>query len=397
MEKCVFCDTNLSPGSEEHVFLSALGGRVTTRRATCSGCNNAFSSNATGKVDDALAEGFIEIRNGLKIWSGRDAGPPLLTKAGTLQNGVEFDLAPGYVPVVRAGRIPTQLAVGSQHQLAARDEADVERILNILAKRGHTLQEGTATHVQQKAPTVHRSVSFDGKKVWRCVAKTAVTGFVVLYGNEHALRFVSTQLRKAIRYGTPAIDNFAGWDFTNEWPSIDLVAHPKTPDAQTSGFEHLLFICDVEENSVAYVSVFGNWRFSVLLGEKTGLPPKGLAINPRTTKLARFIVNALPPSAYIPKVLGSFSIEHGQVLAGIQSEFNRALQQWSVEAHDSYAEQLTDELQMAVQEAGEDETMRAAAIAKFARKLALLEHGGTWETDLNTVFDEDSGQTTSAG
>jgi len=237
MNRCLFCDCELTPGSEEHVFLSALGGRVATYRATCQACNNSFANDQTGKIDDALAEGFKQVRNGLKIWSGRNAAPPTLLKVGSMPNGAEFDLAPAFVPVMRVGHVPSTLSVGSVHQLIARDLVDAKRLTDIVSKRGFSAEIQDPTRVQQKVPPVHFSLSFNGPKVWRCVAKTAVVGFVVLYGNEQARAFVSEGLRASIRYGTPAIDNFAGWDFTNEWPSLlGLDAYQRTPGVQPSGF-----------------------------------------------------------------------------------------------------------------------------------------------------------------
>lgn len=392
MDKCLFCDCDLDPGSEEHVFLSALGGRVATYRGTCQGCNNAFANQETGKIDDALAEGFRAVRNGLRIWSGRKAPPPTLLKAGSMPDGAEFDLAPGFVVAMRPGRLPSVLASGSEHVLVARDEADAKRLLEILEKRGTSVERGTAVRVQQKAPETRISFSFDGPKVWRTVAKTAVVGFVVLYGNEQARRYISSELRAAIRYGAPSIENFAGWDFSNEWPVVhDLTAHPKTPDARPSGFEHSLVIADVDGKSVAYVTLFGGWRFSVLLGPGTNLPTRGLAVNPRDTKPARFVLNARPPTSYAPKQPGSFQSEVNLVWEHNIAATTRAMQTWNEEASAEYADKLAQELGMAIEAAGDDLAHRQSAIEDFTRKLVVIEHGGSWSTELETVFNEDTG------
>src|SRR4051812_8600725 len=106
MDKCVFCDSELNPGSVEHLFPSAIGGRVTTRRATCTACNNSFSSKETEAVDEDLSATFIHIRNALKIWSGRDGPPPTLKRVQVHPDGAELDLAPGLVPVTRPGKLP---------------------------------------------------------------------------------------------------------------------------------------------------------------------------------------------------------------------------------------------------------------------------------------------------
>lgn len=391
MEKCLFCDCDLAPGSEEHVFLSALGSRIVTTKATCQLCNNAFASDQTGKIDDSLAMSFEDIRNGLRIWTGRDKPPPTLLKAGTMSDGIEFDLAPGFVPVTRAGKVPNQIAVGHQLTLIARDEKDARRLVEILSKRGYSADVQKAIKVQTKVPTVRRQPVFNGPKIWRCVAKSAVVGSVVLYGNAQARSAISEDLRKAIRYGTPTIGNFVGWDFVNDWPTVKAVTpHQKTPNAKPSEFEHSLIVADVGIHLVAYVCLFGAWRFSAVLGPASGLPTRGLALNPRATKPARFIVEADPPLTYAPRAVGSFKAEHTSVLAANQAAFNRALQQWSSETHAEYVEQLTAELEVDVAQAGENETQRTAAIETFARKLATIEHGDKWETELDEILDEDS-------
>lgn len=383
MDICLFCTKELSPESEEHVFLSALGARLVTYRATCHACNNSFATEETGKVDDALAKSFEEIRNGLRIWSGRDAPPPTLPRAGNLESGAEFDLAPGYLPIVRPGRLPKNLRTSSEHQLNARNEADAKRMLGILSKRGMSTTVKNAVRVEQKVPPVERSLSFDGPKVWRSVAKTAAVGFVVMFGNEKARQFVSDDLRAAIRHGTPNIAEFAGWDFANEWPTFAIPEpHPKTPDAKLSGFEHSAVIADVGEYSVAYVILFGQWRFSVRLGRATKLPARGLALNPRSTRPARFIISARAPEKYSPSCPSSFRAEHTRTMEGVKAAFDFALNKWSEEARADYIDELADGLSKALEAAGQDEEARATAITKFAEKLATIEHGSAWMTEL---------------
>lgn len=389
MDKCLFCDCELNPGSEEHVFLSAIGGRITTRKVTCHECNKAFASDETDKVDDALAESFVLIRNGLKIWSGRQAQPPTIQKVETVGNDDEVDLAPGFVPLKRRSPIPEISPEKSRYEFTAINEADVDWLLGIMEKRGLRGEIQSAKRVEQRGQ-LKLSTNFDGPKVWRCVAKSAVAGFVVLYGNANARNFIAQNVRQSIRYGKPDIQNSTGWDFTNEWPAeITLEPHTKTPDAIASGFEHSIFVTDVREHSVAYNTFFGHWRFSVLLGGATGLQARGLAINPRATKLSRFIVKANIPQAYLPKVPGSHANEFAATSEGNTSAFNEAMKQWQEEAREVRNEQLAKELVAAIEAAGDDETCRVTAITEFARKVVLIEHGGAWEQEMKLKLDED--------
>jgi hypothetical protein len=389
MDKCLFCNDDLNPGSKEHVFLSALGGRMISEMVTCSGCNNAFSNNETGKMDDCLAESFVEVRNGLKIWTGRKAPPPTLIDAGEMENGVKFSLAPGYIPIMNKANIPTNIVSGKEYNIPVRDEAELAKVKSILNLRGYTYVSGKETRVRQKVPSVHFRVEYDLAKTYRGVAKTAVAAFVVMYGNEHARNYVSPDLRQAIRYGTHPIDKYAGFDFVNAWPKI-INFTSKTPEATLSGFDHSVIITDVNDDSVAYVTLFGNWRFSVLLGHKTGLPIRGFALNPRSATPAKFIITAEVPQVYGRRHESSYKDEHGFNTDGVRDAMMTAHAKWSEESHAAYLEDLTDEL-MAELIAIDDDVARDTVFANFATKLATIELGGKWQTDLSTDIrlDED--------
>jgi hypothetical protein len=60
--RCIFC-LNERPGSKEHVFALAIGGRLTTDRV-CEPCNSTLGS----RVDAALSDFFsIRVRRTLPI------------------------------------------------------------------------------------------------------------------------------------------------------------------------------------------------------------------------------------------------------------------------------------------------------------------------------------------
>ncbi len=164
MDNCIFCGNVLNPGSGEHVFLSALGGRVTTKRATCGKCNNDFATAATGKIDDDLAEVFIVVRNALQIWTGRGQHPPSIEKAGKFPDGNDFDLAPGMVPVIRPATIPalTSRPAGSEIIIAHPSDDDVRRVVEIAQKRGFELELVHTEHVHPQALPIKFSVGLGG-------------------------------------------------------------------------------------------------------------------------------------------------------------------------------------------------------------------------------------------
>lgn len=388
IDKCLFCDADLNPGSEEHVFLSALGARLVTAKAICSGCNNAFANSSTGKIDDALADSYVHVRNALQIWTGRNKAPPTIANAGVLDGGVSFDLAPGFTPFIRPPKLPSQLEAGSVLSLSVPDVAGVKRVQSILQQRKLQADLSNLVLIEQKVPRVRLRAEWDGIKVWKSIAKSAVAGFVVLYGNERARQVISPSLRGAIIGGQPAINHFCGWDFVNEWPAVtNLQPHPRCPAAQASGFEHSLIIAEVSHLTVAFIEIFGGWRFSVVLGPAVGIPTRGLAVNPRAMKPARFVIEGVPPLHYIPRTPDSFSAEHPHTLNAIKEANDRVLAQWSIESHEENHRRLTESL-MGLLGGVESEHEQDAIIENFIRKVATLEQGDAWESALELTFDE---------
>jgi len=392
MDKCLFCDCDLSPGSEEHVFLSSIGGRIKTRKATCVTCNNAFAGVGTGKIDDVFAKSFLQVRNGLKIWTGRDGEPPTIFKAGRLADGSEFDLAPAFIPIVRKARIPdtSSLTSGSVHTLTATDEQDAKRVMDILSKKGFDATITGAYRVREKAPLVKFSISFSEAGTLRSAAKTAVLAVCMLYGNELSREKIDRGLLQAIRYGSPDIGNYTGWDYINPWPIIESLApHPKTPDSTQSGYEHSVVIANVHDVWIAYLEFFGGFRFSLRLGGNSGLAPRGLAINPRSAVPARFVVAARPPGIYEAKNEFSYKNEVKETSAGVQRAFKRIVETWKKESEDAHFQELSNELMEELASGDGSAKSRAAAIRKWAEKIAITEMGARWAEKIDIPFDDD--------
>jgi hypothetical protein len=385
--KCLFCDVTLDPGGVEHVFLAALGGRLKTRAATCQSCNNHFATDEGGKIDDALADALRLVRCGLMIWTGRGKPPPTLQRAGRFPGGAEYDLAPGFVPVTRRATIPdlSGIKAGDFVTVHARDVEDVQRILAIARQRGLRPFVRDAKLVQTKAPITEFNIEFDGPKSWRAIAKTAVIGAVVLFGNEVARVHSSPELLASIRVGVPAIEDHAGWDYVNPWPKTTAtVAHRTTPRANLSGFEHSLVLTDIGSDWIGYVTLFGAFRFSVRMGGRSGLAPKGLALNPRAFRQERFELQVDAPTTYKRRSELSAREEHPATRSGVSDSFKAILRAWQDEAARTHFEEQSKELADQIMAAGDDEAAYTKAIAAWTRRIAALEGGDTWEQDLDT-------------
>lgn len=390
--KCLFCLSALEPGSTEHVFLAALGGRLTTKQALCGSCNNHFAHRDSGKIDDALSESLVLVRCALMIWTGRDRPPPTLRQFGRFENGSEYDLAPGGVPIPRCAPIPDFTAVkpGDVMAVHARDINDAKRILDIARKRGLRPVLHRSVAVETKAPRGESTINFDGPKTWRAIAKTAATGACVLFGNQSARARINPQLLSAIKTGSPNIGQYSGWDFVNPWPAVTSYRpHASTPGAELSGFEHSLLLVDVGDRWIAYVQLFGAFRLSACLGSRSGLPPKGMALNPRAFVPERFELTVDAPATYQPRHEASFREEQSTTLRGIEQSFTGILAAWEREAAHAHVDNLSKELAQLLREAPADDDSQTKVISKWTKRIAQLERGDKWEEELDIfLIDE---------
>jgi len=387
--KCVFCDGNLplaSDGSEEHVFLSSLGGRLITTRAICAACNNAFSTGETEFADAVVGQFFEAPRNFLNIISGRKGPPPTIENLQDPASGDYFDLAPGMTPVPRKFRIPNKEVMirGSEHRLVASTEAEAIRAREILALRRIEVEKflaSSATH--RVGPMNYRMLMSNKSAAYRSIAKTAIVAGVVLFGNETIRDKVSTDLRSSARYGREQVRSLVTAAVTPDWPMLlNARAHPDSPAATASGFEHSAVFIDVRDRWRAYLAFFGGFRFCVDLGPASGLPRRSLVVNPRSAVHARLDADIGVPQT-IPDIAALAAQHDPDIAAEFRSALDRVLtvcyQEGARRSDELRAKELANELE----EAGEDEDARTAVMARHSQKIATIDAGGVWQEPLD--------------
>lgn len=393
IDKCLFCDVTLIEGANttgEHVFLAALGGRTVTSRATCRACNNLFSTLATGKADDELARYFEVPRNLLGIWTGRDRPPPTLKGFGQLPSGRLYDLAPGGAPVPQAARIPSEADIASSPEqvIAARTPEEAVRTVEILKLRGYKVETGQAKHVQQQALGSLASLDADVDAAYRSIARLALVAACVVYGNASARTFSDPGLRQSAKVADASIRAFVALDFVNSWPRLDLRAHSRSPDAEQSGFEHSVSFSDFDGRWICYVELFGGFRFVVRIGAASGLPPRGMAINPRSRKVARFDAGVHFPSAMTPLVDPALPQYARQRDIGKRDAIERIKVAWQTETSALNISRWRDELLSELDGLSEP-TERARVLGLWARRVADVQFGDGWSEEIELPFNED--------
>lgn len=390
-EQCLFCDARfpVGAGSPEHVFLSSIGGRVVTKHAICAACNNAFSSSETDNSDQALRSLLLHACNALNISSGRRGLPPTIERAYEARPGVYFDLAPGLAPIARRAVIPKSgdLTVGSIHNVIASSAADGKRVLNVLRLRGIEAEIVKPTMVSEILPTFSIPMQFNVQSVARCVAKTAVVAASVIYGNQAANQYIQSGLRLGARSAASDMRPFVAFGYQAPWVRLEnLRAHPDTPTAETSGFEHSVALTDVGMRWIAFVEFFGAYRFTVDLGPKSSLPPSALIVNPRAYTRSVLQADVVAPHEYFHPT--SALSEQGIAAASdIRRATLRAFDDCYKSGRAAKAEQLGEDLMDMLDAAGESAEMRDAALAAWATKLATLESGGKWHEAIDGFLD----------
>lgn len=366
--------------------MAALGGRLISKQATCTECNNSFSNAKCGEPEVKFAESLVVIRNALKIHTGRDKPPPTIKNAGIMADGQPYDLAPGFVPVLPKAKIPSKESVksGDSIGLVLHDISDANRVLDIFSKRGYSSNITHAARVQHQAPLTGFTINIPFSDAHRVMAKTAIVGTSLLYGNVIARQNFNSRLLDAVKRGKRETDSFSRIDFSNDWPSIiEVKPHPRTLNSTWSGFEHSIIVTDVGRNWIAYLTLFGHLRFSVRLGKRSGLPPRGLAINPRVNTLSRFELTTKAPCDYQNPSLKRYRKEYERTRAGVVTALENILASWHKESINEYSEVVVEELFNQLSLANGDETKILEITRKWAEKLALVQSGGKWSDEID--------------
>jgi HNH endonuclease len=189
MPKCIFCDNELTPDTKpEHVLLSALGGRMTTRSAICSEHNNEFG----GSVDKALAAQVEIIRNLLQLQSGTKKPPPPLKnlKAGTEKisafgdGSLRLEVPPFEVTDLPGGRFDVKILVQSEEELHHILPHLAARLRMPLEQVKEQILGGTAAFVERRPDTVHHHLSFGGEDALRSIAKSCLVLLAAKAGSD---------------------------------------------------------------------------------------------------------------------------------------------------------------------------------------------------------------------
>jgi hypothetical protein len=186
---CVFCPNELNANTKpEHILLSALGGRKTTKDVICSDCNQRFGST----IDAAIARQVAILRNLLQLESGTGNPPPGL---GQRQSGKETIKikSDGTPKLVGKPFTVTPLGDGKFNlQISAHSPEELASFIPHIAAQMKTTEENvrkqlkaaTATATYRRPGNVHFPMPFGGEYECAALMKSCLTLWGTCVGND---------------------------------------------------------------------------------------------------------------------------------------------------------------------------------------------------------------------
>ena len=281
MLTCVYCKKNsfkLNEGSNEHVILSAIGGRKKSRNVCCTECNNRLGA----EIDEPFSEELAYFSTNLGITRDRKKTSPTIKckvehdgKQYDLKHGGEFSLSKAHVEreVLPDGTIDISLIAGSREQATKI----LSQILSGVGKSLHDFESIEAKSKKSYLPTVEERFHFGGPVQFRSVAKMLLTYAETVIGPS-VLR--STAFDSVIAYIDGKNSNFdrlcLGYCF-------EVPTEPKVSNINHRAF---LFTSSAKKLAIGVLEIFGGIVYSVELSSQWDGPDISTvyAIDPVTSQ-----------------------------------------------------------------------------------------------------------------
>lgn len=175
---CIYClngNFEKGKGSLEHVILSSLGGRKSSRNICCESCNNRLGK----EIDEPLSEALSFFSTMLDITTGRNKPAPTQKMIGE-HEGKKFDIFSGGLVKYSKSDVGITEADGkAEICISANSEEEALKILSgVLKKYNKTIDDFTdleAKSVKSYIPSIHQRLQLGGEEQLRSIAKTALT------------------------------------------------------------------------------------------------------------------------------------------------------------------------------------------------------------------------------
>ncbi len=304
MPTCIFCDNELTAATKpEHILLSALGGRKTSRWVICSQHNQTFGNT----IDAAVADQVAVLRNQLQLESGTGNAPPGLGRrqAGDETIKINSDGTPELVgkpftlTPLGEGRFNLHISVNSAEELSSYIPHIAAQMKTTEERVREQLMAADATVVSRRPGTVHFHTPFGGAKECKSFLKSCLVLWATLVGN---VEVKSTPYRAARDEIVTAADN----DQT-ELPSSPKVKLDSRPLPQLDmlkerygEFFNLIYIrSDDTGRVVGHFTLYNIISWQMVLAENGGSHNRKIAL----------IANPLDPGIWSDRIAEELDID----------------------------------------------------------------------------------------
>lgn len=278
MLTCIYCKTatfESGKGSEEHVILSSLGGKKSSRNICCQTCNNRLGD----EIDEELSVEFSFFSTMLGITTGRNKPSPT-HKNAISHEGNNYDILHGGSLKLSGANVKIEDTEDPKRKFISITASNEKQALNILEqvlgkfdKSIDALQEIDAKSVTSYLPTVHRRLSLGGEAQMRSIAKMMLTYAATLISPE---RLRGSSFKSVIEYINGNNPEYDGVQFDAitpfpEQPALDEINH------------RIFFVTSERlKLAVGLIEIYGKLRLSAILSEEWDGPSlfKSYAIDP---------------------------------------------------------------------------------------------------------------------
>lgn len=260
---CIYCKNEgfeIGAGSREHVILSALGGKKSSRNTCCVTCNRRLGN----EIDEPLSYGVRYLSNLCGIRTGRNKGAASIASAGCYDNRT-FDLISGgkirHSKAHVADPIVDEDSGTVSISISGRDKDEINVLLaHQLRRFGKNIKDieiVKAVETVQYPGLITMDVDVGLKVHYRSIAKSALTYLATLTS---PARIRSREFKAIIEYinGVSELDKFV------------CLTRCDFPETKTiSNIQHRVLICasSFHNKVVGLVELFGGIKFKVLLSE----------------------------------------------------------------------------------------------------------------------------------
>ena len=278
MLTCIYCKVatfESGKGSEEHVILSSLGGRKSSKNICCQACNNRLGD----EIDEELSIELSFFSTMLGITTGRNKPSPTHKNAISHDEN-NYDILHGGSLKLSGANVKiedTEDPKTKYISITASNEQQtlklLEQVLGKFDKSINDFQEIEAKSVTSYAPSVHRRISLGGEKQMRSIAKMMLTYAATLISSE---RLRGGGFNFVIEYIKGNNPGYSGIQFDT------VTSFPAQPALDEINHRIFFVTSETRKIAVGLIEIYGKLRLSAILSEAWDGPSlfKSYAIDP---------------------------------------------------------------------------------------------------------------------